>query len=397
MSKEFLFVGNSPYTNHGSEAIVRGTVRILREAFDDPKFITIETETYPHSEGLNETDPGIEHAPLYYPRPKSLQWFLFQASKAILGKPAAYQLFVRQFRLRMNSSDAILFLGGDNFADQPFYHIAAARQAIKMGKPTALWGCSVGPFSGPEKYQQSVFDLLKKFTAIFIREDTSLAYLADNGVSENVHRIEDPAFVMEPERPTDTDFLAKLQDHSIGLSLSSLILNRSPYKGRCEQGVVDIVDALRDRFGKPIVLVPHCVGPKSDFDLLNGVLQENAARWPDVVCIPKNMPAAQIKWVVGTFDFHVGARMHSTIASFGMCIPTVSLAYSFKAEGLNKRLFGHLKYMVRNCDISPDSVIACLERVMADSDNIRLRLTKMIPEVQDSALRAGVVLRKLMQ
>ena len=37
----FILAGNGPYDNRGCEAIVRGTVEILRHYFDDPRIIAI--------------------------------------------------------------------------------------------------------------------------------------------------------------------------------------------------------------------------------------------------------------------------------------------------------------------------------------------------------------------
>ena len=37
----FILAGNGPYTNRGCEAIVRGTVKILREYFSDPRFVCL--------------------------------------------------------------------------------------------------------------------------------------------------------------------------------------------------------------------------------------------------------------------------------------------------------------------------------------------------------------------
>lgn len=37
----FILAGNAPYENRGCEAIVRGTVKILRKHFNDPRFICV--------------------------------------------------------------------------------------------------------------------------------------------------------------------------------------------------------------------------------------------------------------------------------------------------------------------------------------------------------------------
>ena len=64
----FILAGNGPYTNRGCEAIVRGTVKILRSYFRDPSFLCLS-----HSlsgweyikQAQEEFDPKILHKPIH--------------------------------------------------------------------------------------------------------------------------------------------------------------------------------------------------------------------------------------------------------------------------------------------------------------------------------------------
>src|SRR5512137_2610975 len=60
----FILAGNGPYDNRGCEAIVRGTTKILRDSFREPRFICIshfQNENQFHSQRRNETDEAIIH------------------------------------------------------------------------------------------------------------------------------------------------------------------------------------------------------------------------------------------------------------------------------------------------------------------------------------------------
>ena len=400
MSRTFLFVANSPYSNHGSEAIVRGTVEILRRTFDDPRFVSAENEVYPYCDAP-ETDPGIIHKPVYFPKRRSLQHLRLQATKALLGRDRAYELFARRLVPEMDRADAVMFLGGDAFIGKPYYDLAVGRLAIKRGKTTVLWGASVGPFTGSEAYNCKAFEQLKRYSAIFIREEVSKKYLADNGVSDNVHFIQDPAFMMQLEKPTDAKLLGRLAEFggsAVGVSLSRLFLRHTPYGQQHMRGAYEIIEAIRQASGRPLVLVSHCVADyDDDYALLNGVLTDNAEKWPDVICLPKLMPPAQIKWVISKLDAMVGARTHSTIAAFGTCTPTVSLVYSFKGEGLNRKLFGSLDYLVRKEDCTPPAVVEKLNLVLSRKDEIRRRLEQVMPHIQAESVRAGTVLKGIIE
>lgn len=392
----FLLAGNSTYTNHGSEAIVRGTVIILREFFDRPEIVSAETERFPYSD-IPETDPGIVHKPFFWPKRYSVRWFLSQTRKVPFLLPVFYKHFPKMLLPEIRKADAMLSLGGDAYIKKPFLHIAENELAVDVKTPIILWGASVGPFTGSPRYQRSVFNHLRRLNGIFVRETVSQQYLADNGVQDNVHLVEDPAFLMEPEVPDDREFVESFPPGAIGIALSNLFLKQTPFSENHKAAVFEIVEAVRQRFGRPIILVPHCVDyDDDDHALLEGVLKENGSRWLDVLCLPKLWTAAQIKWAISQLHAFVGARAHSTIAAFSTYVPTVSLAYSFKAEGFNQRLFNCLDYVVQKEQCEPELIVEKLELVMAHSDEIRRNLREKMIEVRKGAMRAGQLLKRIM-
>lgn len=389
----FLLVGNSTYMNHGSEAIVRGTARILRKTFESPVIVSSEVEFFPYV-FPPEKDEGILHRPLLVPRPLSFRWLFFNAARALGYKTAAWRYCVKPLLEEIRLADVVLSLGGDNYTGCPRLHIALNELALELGKPVFLWGASVGPFIGTRTFQDSVFAHLRRLTGIFVRESVSLEYLKKHGVYDNVFRVQDPAFAMLPQKPDAGGILESLPDHAIGISLSRLFLNRTSYLRRHEAGVTEVVDALRDRFSRPIVLIPHCVVLwDDDHSLLSGVLAKNQLRWDDVVCLSRDLDAAQIKWAISQLDVLIGARTHSTIAAFSTCTPTLSLTYSFKGQGLNRDFFGSLAYVLTAEEFSPKSVIEKTEQVLADSDDIRSHLRSKMGAIIQGSFYAGEVVR----
>jgi colanic acid/amylovoran biosynthesis protein len=392
---QFLLAGNSTYTNHGSEAIVRGTVIILREFFEHPEIVSAETERFPYSD-VPESDPGIIHKPVFLPKPHSIHWFSNQVRKAIFTRPVAYKHFAKGLLPEIKKADVVLSLGGDGYRKKPFLAIAENDLAIEAKTPVILWGASVEPFAGSLKYQKSVFNHLRRLTGIFVRETISQQYLADNGIKDNVYLVEDPAFLMEPEMPDDPEFVENLPRGAIGISLSGLFLNQTRFAENHEDAVYRIVEAVRQRFGRPIILVPHCVDYEdNDYALLDGVLKANASHWPDVICLPKLLPAAQIKWVISKLHAFVGARAHATIAAFSTYVPTVSLVYSFKGEGFNQHLFGCLDYVVKTEQCEPEIIAEKLDLVLDNHDEIRKTLQEKMIKIKKGAMRAGHLLKKI--
>ncbi|MHC4165390.1 MAG: polysaccharide pyruvyl transferase family protein [Planctomycetota bacterium] len=392
--KRFLLSGNSIYLNRGSEAIVRGTARILRSIFGAPVIVSSEIEHFPYV-FPPEKDKAIVHHPLLKPKPWSLRWLFFNGARALRVRTAAYKYYVNVLRKEIRFADVVLSLGGDSYIGRPFLHIALNELALEESKPVFLWGASVGPFVGGKNFQDYVFAHLRRLTGIFLRESVSRQYLSCHGVCNNVSMIEDPAFAMLPEKPKYGEMPGGIPVGAIGLCLSRLFLSRTSYQTHHEVGVEEVVDRLRDRFGRPIVLVPHCVVPwDDDHALLSGVLARNASRWHNVMCLPRNLCAAKLKWAISQMDVLIGARTHSTIASFGTCTPTLSLVYSFKGKGLNKDLFGSLDYAVTTDEFRPESVVSKTEQILADSDNIRSCLRSRMKQVMQGCFYGGEMLRK---
>lgn len=393
----FLLAGNSTYTNHGSEAIVRGTAVILRKFFNHPEIISAETQRFPYSNIL-ETDPEIIHKPVFFPKPHSSRWFFNQLQKALFTRPVAYKRILRGLLSEIKKADCMLSIGGDAYRKQPFVHMAENELAMEAKIPVILWGASVEPFAGSLKYQKSVFDHLKRFNGIFVRETVSQNFLADNGVKDNVYLVEDPAFLMEPVEPADPQYSINLPKGAIGISLSSLFLNQTRFFENHKAAVYNIVEAVRQRFGRPIILIPHCVDfDDDDHALLNGTLQENRPKWSNVTCLPKFFSAAETKWVISRLYALVGARAHSTIAAFSSHVPTVSLVYSFKGEGFNKRLFNSLDYAVKKEQCEPETITKKLELIIDDYDNIRKILQDKMIEIEKGAMRAGQLLKEILK
>lgn len=86
---------------------------------------------------------------------------------------------------------------------------------------------------------------------------------------------------------------------------------------------------------------------------------------------------------------------HSTIAALSSGIPTLSFAYSIKALGINRDIFGHTDYCLEPTDLDAEAVASRVTSMLDDSAAIRKELAGRIPGVQRAALSAGTGLKHL--
>ena len=104
---------------------------------------------------------------------------------------------------------------------------------------------------------------------------------------------------------------------------------------------------------------------------------------------PRGMNAVQVKYLISQCRFFIGARTHATIAAWSTHVPTVSIAYSVKATGLNTDLFGDLRYVIRTPELSRMALWESLERMRAEEHEIKALLEQRIPEWKQRARSAA--------
>ncbi len=81
--------------------------------------------------------------------------------------------------------------------------------------------------------------------------------------------------------------------------------------------------------------------------------------------------SAEIKYIIGNCKYFIGARTHSTIAALSSFIPTLSLAYSTKARGINKDLFGHEEYVLDISNITSKTLMTSFQKIVNEEIEIK--------------------------
>jgi polysaccharide pyruvyl transferase WcaK-like protein len=303
----------------------------------------------------------------------------------------------------LDKARAVLSVGGDNYSlDYGIPKLFTDLDDVVLGKkrPLILWGASVGPFDRLPGYERYMKRHLRKVTAIFARESVSVGYLKKIGITGNVYQVADPAFLMDPVEPRNETKKLTIKHGAIGLNLSPLMA-RYVTGGdvpRWEQIAANIISSIVKKTNRPVYLIPHVTMPRSnDFTFL-----ENARNLTDsqiqreITLIPPGYNAAETKWIISNMSLFAGARTHSTIAALSSCVPTLSFAYSIKAKGINRDIFGHEDYCLNPVQLTPEIVTVCIESMLADAGGIKKELKEKIPFCQKSAMNAGKFLKEIL-
>jgi len=375
-------VGHTGFANRGCEAIVRCTAELLRQTY--PGLDVVASSLHYHSDVQRGAPAGVTMIPAVPKWWNALPIRLL--AKACWGS-AGWRLATAPLRGPVRDADVVLSVGGDTYtADYgiPRYFLAVNRCVFDEGRPLVIWGASVGPYENAALREIMVADL-RRASLITARETATVEYLESIGVQENVRLVGDPAFLLEPEEIELADAWPE-GDGFLGL-------NVSPHLGGSAACATDAACELAsyamDRHNLGIVLIPHVTGARDDDHVLLREVYGRLSRPERTMLLPQSLSAAQTKYVISRCRFLVAARTHATIAGFSSCVPTLSLAYSQKAHGLNTDLFDETTYMVntRGPEWARD-VAPAFARLVANEDSVRSTLQQRVPIMQERA-RAG--------
>lgn len=391
----FILEGNGTSLNRGCEAILRSTVKIIDNAFTNCRYINSPMEGAIGLDVQAVNQPNLVHLLASTPTPFGK---IVRRVRRMTGlhEPLPFRKFLKE-------ATAILLLGGDNLSldyHVPDRHFHIMNQVRQAGIPLIVWGASIGPFSKRPDLERYYLQCLGQATLICARETFTQQYLAQHGVSENVVLVADPAFVLEAEICKLSQRLEDaLDEGAVGINLSPLL---AKYQSRSDslwvQKAIDLVRAVDRVVDSPIVLVPHVLKPKNnDYDFLAIVLSSLGETKNSIHLLGSELNASQLKWVIGRLRFFIGARTHSTIAALSSCVPTISIGYSVKAQGINHDIFGHLNWLISLEELSAERLSEVVCALNDQLSAVKQELTSKMPAYQERSWNAGVLLRNRLQ
>lgn len=382
--KRFYLTGHHTFSNRGCEAIVRSTVGLLREQFGEIEVFVPSSNITKDSSQWPEADSfGVRFVEAYLP-PVYRYWVHLQRLPLPLLKRAGWPFpLPRWLKKTFAGVDCVLSVGGDNYSLDyllPSLLMGLDRCAMDLGKPVILWGASVGPFEREPYFLPVIRRHLARMTLIAARESRTVEYLGGLGLSDKVIHVADPAFVLRPEPVDVVPFWPKDPGEGIlGLNVSPLLLRYRPVEESKDRFLDEVAGFIRyavveRKLG--VLLIPHVMSydgaaKNNDAVFMAQLLPRLTDLGNHVQLLNDRLNAAQIKYVISKCRFFIGSRTHSTIASISSGVPTISIAYSIKAKGINYDVFGHNRYVLDTPDISRTTLIERLSHLVNEETSLR--------------------------
>lgn len=309
-------------------------------------------------------------------------------------------------------SDIVVVIGGDTMSGikgafgfstfTPFINIL---YSILLGKKVVLYGESIGYYTNPivSSIAKSIFN---RTDLIILRDELSHEYISENNITNpTVYVTADSAFLLSPASESRVHEILDIEDFEINNSIIGI--NASKLIGRYQQNndqnndgnMIDIlakvIDNLIENLDSNIIMIPHVYEPGNDDRTTILSIFEKIENKSKVFCVNGEYSPQELKGIIGLCDLFIGARMHSTIASTSMLVPTVGIAYSHKMYGIIGKMLGQEEYILDIKELDYDKLISKIYVAWENREKIRSDLEVRIPEVKDKVLLNGKYVSEL--
>jgi polysaccharide pyruvyl transferase WcaK-like protein len=372
--------------NHGCEAIVRGTARIL----EGRELLLISSRPGEDrcygvdklAEVVLDTDGSIGSRGLDF----------VKAYAALKLKKDFLPMEKLQYKAsfdRIQRGDIALSIGGDNYCYADVYRYTMFHEMAKArGAKTVLWGCSVEPDMVKDP---KIARDLANYDLICARE--TISYEALKAVNPNTVLVSDPAFCLPMQETVLPEGF--VPGNTVGINLSPMVMDRESVPGIALENYVRLIRRILDTTDMTVALIPHVVWAGGDD---REPLQRLYDAFSDTgrVCMVTDRSCTELKYLISQCRFFLGARTHATIAAYSTGVPTLVLGYSVKARGIARDLLG-----TEDGNVLPvqslrtaDDLTAAFAALMGREDEIRSHLADILPEYRKKAHNAREILLK---
>jgi polysaccharide pyruvyl transferase CsaB len=305
------------------------------------------------------------------------------------------QLTRAEARAEVEQLDVFVLGGGGMLYDgEAEEYLREVFLAHEVGVPVLVYAVSVGPLSY-RSTREIVREALNKAAVVTVRDRQARRLLEDAGVQPNIQLTADPALLLTPE-PLSIDVLKRegldAKRRLVGLSVREPGLAAPDIEvHHYHRLLANAADFMVDRLDADIVFVPL---ERQHMDI-----QHSHAVMAQMQCASRatilkgEYTARQLLSIIGRFEFSVGMRLHFLIFSALQNVPFVALPYAPKVTDLLRDLEITMPPLQ---DVNTGRLLATIDRSWDWRDTIRARTQRVLPSLQQRALKTNKLLVDLL-
>jgi colanic acid/amylovoran biosynthesis protein len=273
-------------------------------------------------------------------------------------------------------------------------HLHQLAIALLMGKPVVVLAQSIGPVDSP-LLRRLLSVLLKRASAVCVREQRSYDFLKSWNVRmSRVSITPDSAFLLKPASACEADKILRLPAGKDGQLKVGMTVRRWNFPGSADPDAkaaqvtaafVSLIDWLAETHGAHVFLFPQCICPEMDDRIYSREIASQVGRQEAVSVMEDSFSAPLLKALYGRMDIYAGTRMHSNIFAMAMGVPTVSISYQPKSEGIME-MVNQGRYSLKIGEVTADTLRGAVSDLLAERESISEDLCRTIPSIQASAM-----------
>lgn len=266
-------------------------------------------------------------------------------------------------------ADLILSMAGDSISEDYawFFRFYEIWLIHKLRKPLILYAQSIGPFSG--RVQKIAAKYLSLVTAIFARDEKTIALLKEYGVKTDIYRTADLAISLKSTTNAITENI--IEEFNLNQKTVCIVLRTKKYASLNDieyqkylSGMKDVVNHIKKKGLHPIFIasIPEDAQTARDFSAKYNFKHP-------LLELYTLMPS-EVKTLLSKVRLVISPRMHPIILSSSMGTPVIGLGKEFKMYDYLK-LLGIEKYFLPMIPFKKEGVITAINRVIDNTTAVR--------------------------
>ena len=297
-----------------------------------------------------------------------------------------------------------------------FYPLFVPLFAKWLGKPVVLYG---GSFAPPRRLRwlrwlldTTLKIILNRMDLITLRENISYQNLRSIGVQNNhVFVTADLAFLLQPvsyervKEIVEQEGITKIPSPLIGMTITREIASKAfPYLNprhsydKHIKVLAQVIDHLVDKFAATVVFIPHCIGFGEELDdrIVAKDIFQKCQNKDRVKVITNEYSAAELKGLIGQFDFFVGERVHSVINAMSVGVPSIAISSSTDQRLDIIRMLGQddAVYFVEG--LNSEALLTKINDIWSKRDKVKEELKSQVGVIRERAMLNGKLLKELL-
>ncbi len=305
----------------------------------------------------------------------------------------------RYFAIRKAICNSRLFISGGGSLLQDVtssrslrYYLLLIQTALRLKTPVMLYANGIGPIQ-KKNNQKRVSRILKKLSAITLREPASLAELQKLGTTGDVVSVTaDPALTIRPAEQAVADSLLQALGAVPGEKLFGISIR--PWK-KCDSTFYEQLAALIDKLSVQYHMKPVFIPMQYpvDYEISQAVAQKLSVPY---YMVQEPQTAENTIVLISRMQFMLTERLHSLIYAANAFVPTVGLSYDTKVDAFMDYIGTSAATRVENFEpkLVEKAVCEIFEQYDVVKENLKNRHADLREKARQNAVIAGELIKK---